>query len=236
MMQLRLQQGFTLMEVIVAVTVLAIIMTTLYMALSTSTRLWTRQQDGLSPTRRLETVVRLLREDLSGIRPYEFQWERGRDFFFSGSPKLIFYVTDHGLGASERRENGLYFACLLLRPSEDGEGEELWLIKNAHPTEELAEALHEFAVESTSERQSFDLGRELQGRSHLLLSGLSEARFSYDRGSAESARTPGRSTEEEALPIEDWRSKNLPQRVRFHFTWQEALYSIDAFVAVREGT
>lgn len=230
----RSQQGFTLMEVIVAITVLALIATCLYMALSTAARLWTRQNGSLSPMQRLETVIRLVRDDLSDARSYAFEWEEGQEFFFSGSSKAVFYVTGHALGASERHKDGLYFACLLLRPSERGQGEELWLIKNARPTEELTQALHDFAVDSPRGREDYEPQRELNTQAHLLLSGLEEATFSYARNSANV-----RSAEEAAednLPIENWQSESLPFRVRLHFGLSGEPYAVDAAVLAGSET
>lgn len=175
---MRRSGGFTLLEVIVAMTILALIMTGVYMTLSVGTRLWERQsRDSLSPERRLEACIRLLRTDFKALRHYHFTTVRGQANYLGGGPTAFFYITSSGIGAEDRDKHGLYFACVFLAPAEHGLG--LWLYKSRWPDPELLNGFLDFSAADQHAKDRYVLGETLRSRAVLLLDGISEGRLGY---------------------------------------------------------
>lgn len=217
----RAQQGFTLLEVVVSITILAMVVTCLYMAMSTAAKLWTRQESGVTMFQRKALLARLLTADFADIRRYTTNWERGQDFFFAGGPRALFYVTSNGLGAYNRREDSLYFSCLFFTPNKkDPNLQDLRLYKTALPENALQEDLHEFAVSTDEDVQGLvglAEGGKLFSRSHLLLPGAREPEFSYDANDQDLNPEQDETVEvKERSPLssESWRNQNFPKRIR----------------------
>jgi len=143
-------RGFTLIEMVIAMTILALIVTVLYLAFSSAGRVWSRQQLKGGRSEREAALLRLLRDDLGHLVPYTFSWEKGTGFFFALGPKVLFYATTNGFGARRRSiADGLYFSCLYLASDNDDEagnekGQALYLVKEFGPSRYLVEALWDF--------------------------------------------------------------------------------------------
>ncbi len=141
-------RGFTLIEMVIAMTILALVVTVLYLAFSSAGRVWSRQQLKGGRSEREAALLRLLRNDLGHLAPYTFSWEKGTGFFFALGPKTLFYATTNGFGARRRGvAEGLYFSCLYLAPddeAEDENGQALYLVKEFGPSRYLVEALWNF--------------------------------------------------------------------------------------------
>lgn len=217
--------GFTLLEVVISLTILSLLMLVLYLAFSTASSIWARAGDGDSPRQRQETVSRLLADDFRGLRPYTLNWEQGRDFAFAGARGTVFYVTTGGLGAADRADRGLFFACLFLAPEfgsrPGGEGAQaLYLYKSPYPDETYFQALHEFSTSTGDTRASWLPPESLRERSYMLLNNLGEAAFSFSAGSAvlpeeqdTSPFAPSR-----PLPEEAWAKQSLPAMAQLEYT------------------
>jgi len=181
-----LRRGFTLIEMVISLTILALVVTILYLAFATAGRVWSRQQTDGGRGERESALARLLHDDFSSLVPYGYSGKNGIGFFFALGPKTLFYATTSGFGSRERVDGGLYFACLYLADGNleedtggeaekgDEAGQTLYLVKELGPKEYLLEALHRFI---TAPGDSFQPGEEFRQAVIPVLSGLEEASF-----------------------------------------------------------
>ncbi|MBN2706694.1 MAG: prepilin-type N-terminal cleavage/methylation domain-containing protein, partial [Deltaproteobacteria bacterium] len=165
-------RGFTLIEMVMAMTILALVVAVLYLAFSSAGRIWTRQQLQSGEGEREAALVRLLSDDLENLAPYSYSWEKGQGFFFALGSRALFYATTSGFGARQRGAQGLYFACCYLEKDADGEGDALYLIKTWGPNTWLLAALVEFSRDPAGR---LDLDEEMRESALLVLDGLGEA-------------------------------------------------------------
>ena len=186
------QEGFTLLEVVLAITIMSMIVATLYMALSQASRTWESQDRETDEAKRLAIVTDLLSLEFESLRPYNFLHEKGGGNFYAVSPSAMFYATTQGFGAQRRARGRLYFACLFLaapdsvppeilpwdEDEERSEGLALFLCKSDRPAPWLLEELIAFRDMDEASREAYLPGLDMLERSVYLLGGLQEARFS----------------------------------------------------------
>ncbi len=214
-------RGFTLVEVILALTVMSLVIMVLYQAFAMATRVWSRQRDQGDQMAREQRLNTLLRDDFAHLSPYTFNSDKGRGFFFAGGPAAVFYVTTNGFGAREHRRGGLYFACAYLAAA-DGDTREFYLYKSPIPNLQLLDALEEFRQLSPETRAAYQLPAKLKEESLLIVSGLRQGAFSYD---GEKFIPPVDAAEEgdEGLPADyvlnedSWNEPSLPEYVLFSY-------------------
>lgn len=215
----RADAGFTLLETVISLTILALLMLVLYLAFSTASSVWGRVDDGGSRGQRQETVTRLLAEDFRALRPYSLGWERGQDFAFAGAARTVFYVTTGGLGAVDRASHGLFFACLFLAPADDGTLA-LRLYKSPYPDQAYFEALHDFATSVGNARADWLPPETMAEGSTTLLEGLGEAAFTFAAGPAslpaEDEASPF--ARRRPLPEKDWGKPSLPATAQLEYS------------------
>ena len=209
--------GFTLIEMVIAMTILALVVTVLYLAFSTAGQIWSRQQIKGGEGEHEAALSRLLSDDLQNLAPYSFSWEKGQGFFFALGPNALFYATTSGYGARQRSAEGLYFACCYLQESEEKEGFALFLVKEMGPKTFLVEALWDFIKDP---KKNLAVNEALREASLLILDGLTEASFAVV-GDPEKLNLPEGEIEEGAL-IEsginrNWSHKTLPQNILFRY-------------------
>ncbi len=209
--------GFTLIEMIIAMTILALVVTVLYLAFSTAGRIWSKQQVKGGRGEHEAALIRLLHDDLQNLVPYSFSWEKGEGFFFALGPKTIFYATTSGYGARQRQPEGLYFACCYLKESEKEEGLALYLMKERGPKKILVEALWDFIQNPD---QNFTVSSEISEASLLVLDGLHEAEFLIV-ADPEKLNLPEGEIASGALlekgEIRKFNRKNLPGNILFRY-------------------
>ncbi len=209
--------GFTLIEMIIAMTILALVVTVLYLAFSTAGRIWSKQQVKGGRGEHEAALIRLLHDDLQNLVPYSFSWEKGEGFFFALGPRTIFYATTSGYGARQRQPEGLYFACCYLKESEKEEGLALYLVKERGPKKFLVEALWDFIQ---SPDKSLALNSEISEASLLVLDGLKEAEF-FVVADPEKLNLPEGEIASGALvekgEIRNYSRKNLPGNILFRY-------------------
>ena len=172
-------RGFTLIEMIIALTILALVVSVLYLAFSSAGRIWSRQQFKGGRAERESALARLLQDDLGSLVPYNYSDENGAGFFFALGPKVLFYATTSAFGAHERVDDGLYFACLYFREGDvdsetDEGGQTLYLVKELGPKQYLLEALRQFVNQPEAELVPDE---KLRKASIPVLSGLEEPSF-----------------------------------------------------------
>jgi len=209
--------GFTLIEMIIAMTILALVVTVLYLAFSSAGRIWSKQQVKGGQGEHEVALTRLLHDDLQHLLPYSFSWEKGEGFFFALGPRVLFYATASGYGARQRRAEGLYFACCYLKDSEDQEGQSLYLVKELGPKKFLVEALWDFIRNPEKE---LALGSEMSEASLLVVDGLSEVSFAVV-ADPEKLNLPEGEIAAGALVegdnIRNYSRKNLPRNILFRY-------------------
>ncbi|HDS16237.1 MAG TPA: prepilin-type N-terminal cleavage/methylation domain-containing protein [Proteobacteria bacterium] len=217
-------QGFTLIEMVIAMTILALVVVVLYLAFSSAGRIWTRQQLRSGEGEREAALVRLLSDDLEKLVPYSYSWEKGQGFFFALGSRALFYATTSGFGSRQRGAQGIYFACCYLEKDAAGEGDALYLIKTWGPNIRLLDALAEF---SRNPAGSLDLDEQLRESALLVLDGLGEAGFAVIAQPEKldlsgGAQAGGALVEDEALP-RNWSHKLLPGAVFFSYSNREGV-------------
>jgi len=211
--------GFTLIEMIIAMTILALVVTVLYLAFSSAGRIWSKQQVKGGRGEHEAALARLLQDDLQHLVPYSFSWERGEGFFFALGTRTLFYATTSGYGARQRQAEGLYFACCYLKESEEQEGEglDLYLVKEMGPKKFLVEALWDFIQ---NPEKDLNLSSEMIEASLLVVEGLREVSFAVV-ADPEKLNLPGGEIAEGALvegdKIRNYKRKNLPGIILFRY-------------------
>ncbi|MBN2333127.1 MAG: prepilin-type N-terminal cleavage/methylation domain-containing protein [Deltaproteobacteria bacterium] len=175
-----MKKGFTLIEVVLSLTIMAMVIMVLYQAFAVATRVWSRQQVKGEGVAREQMVNRLFRDDFGQLVPYTVNWSKGQGFFFAGGPRTVLYVTTNGFAAQQRQEEELYFCCCYLESEQDG-SLSLHLYKSPYPETLLLETLDELNQRSPEQRAGFRPPRELREQSLLLVDGLQQAAFSYDK-------------------------------------------------------
>ncbi len=216
------KRGFTLIEMVIAMTILALVVMVLYLAFSSAGRIWTRQQIKGGRGEHEAALARLLSDDLQNLVPYSFSWEKGEGFFFALGPSALFYATTSGYGARQRSVEGLYFACCYLKESEDEEGFALYIAKEMGPKTFLIEALWDFIQ---GPEKSLVANETLSEASLIVLDGLTNASFAVV-SDPEKLNLPEGEVEEGALiesdMIRNWSSKTLPANILFRYENSDA--------------
>lgn len=209
--------GFTLIEVVAAMTVMALVVAVLYASFSTALTTWSKQGADNDEADRLVAMSRLLTGDLRACRPYSLNWKEGKDFFFAASERVVFYVTTSGFGAAERTRGGLYFCCLYLEQQDDGT-DALYLCKVNCPSPEIVQELHNFHQLTSGRRTDYRPPDDLREKSVRLLGGLAEASFTFSSQELrpeETRTTTAREEDRGLLPETDWTTARLPMAIQF---------------------
>lgn len=188
-------KGFTLIEVVISLTIMAVVVTILYFAFSIGLSTWQGQSQATDRFRRLEKVTRLLQEDFEAMRPYSFRSEKGELFFNLGQGRYFFYVTTNGLGSQYQPagpdRTGLFFSLLMLVPAPDGTHWQLLLYKTPWPEQALFDLFVQVKTMGQAAREMWQADSNWQDKSLVLLSSLREPRLAYQ------AQAPA--------PFADWR-------------------------------
>jgi len=87
------QSGFTLIEIIVVMTMLALIMTMVYGAINTSRKMASKGLKRIDATNEVRVVQELVRRQVSRILPMAFKEEEGTFVIFEGDAEYIMYVS-----------------------------------------------------------------------------------------------------------------------------------------------
>lgn len=179
-MRLANQRGFSLIELITAMTITSMIVMMLYWAFALGSRVWDVQDDQTSTVQREEAFFRLLDQDFRGMVPYTMRWERGTLDFFSGGPTALFYVTRGGFGAVARDGKALFFACLVVLPNPE-DGWDVALYKVPVPDPDLLEDLHSFQTQGEVSRRGWTPSGQILDEAVIFLERLSDVGFYYLR-------------------------------------------------------
>jgi len=174
--------GFTLLEMIISLTVLSLVVLTVYMAFSLGVDVWRRMEEGeKSAAHRKAIALRLLQGDFGNLRPYTWSRDKGKSLFFAGGPKSVFYVTTNGLGAANRRGKALFFACLYVHAPAPGQGNSLYVYKSPLPEPDLLEVLRDFRAKGELQRANFVPPAFMRQDSIRVVDQVQDAQFSYQK-------------------------------------------------------
>ena len=221
-MPARTSVGFSLIEVIIAMTIMAMIALMLYWSFAMGARVWETQDLKTSTVQRQEALLRLLDGDFARISPYSLRWERGTTDFFAAGPTALFYVTRNGFASMHRDGKALFFTCLFIRESEDGM--ELAVYKSSVPAPELVEELHAFQTMSEFARAGYVPGAFILESAAVMLGGLDQAAFSYVPDPIEPFAGPSHPSSAETHrvePLEEWAQPGLPGQVLLRYVLQD---------------
>ena len=215
-----MKQGFTLIEVIVSLTIMAIVITVLYQAFSVSGRIWSRQEVQGNIIAREQALWNLFTGDFREIRLYTFNREKGKGGFFEGGRKTIFYVTTNGFASSFRRPGGLFFCCFYIRPDAEG-NYSAYLYKTPYPETFLFKAFDDFQQLPSGQKVDYLPGDEVLEKSVLIIDGLLDASFSYGKEQFISLPEHGKpgliAADDYTLPQTVWGGGHLPDRLLFSY-------------------
>jgi prepilin-type N-terminal cleavage/methylation domain-containing protein len=202
------QRGVTLIELLVAITLLGLVSLSLLFALRIGSSAWQRGSARLAVDRRVVAVHDLLTTQLGEVRPARVGWgpreKRVAFAYFDGAPDRLRFITSYSLERQGR--GGLWLAEYALR---DGElrYRELPFVDDEDAVPTILECHFEDARLVVSFAPP---ARE----SRVLLSGLGDGAFEYLIEPPQREAYWGR-----AWPVDgQW----LPRSVALRFTAQEA--------------
>ena len=112
----RADAGFTLIEVIVAMVVLAMIMTTAFGALRLGDRSWEAGMQRAGESEQLRTTVTLLRRQLNQILPMVWSVDNERRIAFNGDRTRVQFIAP---APQHHGATGLFEFTLSVEPHED---------------------------------------------------------------------------------------------------------------------
>jgi general secretion pathway protein J len=213
-------KGFTLLELLVAMTLLALLLSAAYGGLRTGSRAWTTGEARAEQNERLRVVQSFIRRQVSQTYPLIWTHQGKRTLWFRGSPTTLDFAA---VLASRALDDGLAF--LRLEFKEGKKGLDLTLSCKLANGDDLQKA---FEVKAPDECR----------RVRVLVSGLSEGHFDYW------GRPTGPSSVNQREPrwTEKWNSReSLPRLIRVSFTadkkqglWPQMLIPILAQVTPGE--
>jgi len=188
--------GFTLIEVIVAMTILGFILVIIYQVFRLSLFSWEKGESAAEEYQKIRIVSQLLSQQVKSTFPYEIKTQKAESNYlaFEGKKQSLRFVS--AFPAKSRRPEGLVFAVYDYKEGGRGQGS-LVLYEQR--------VLNKDFFEETLKK---DTGV-------TLLEGLSELRFEYYReADPENNKTEGW--------FDDWNAKEekrLPKAVRMTLTF-----------------
>lgn len=222
--------GFTLLELVVAMTIVSLVVLTLYQAFSVGVRVWDSDERPVEDVVRLEAALRLLHDDIYMSTGYDINWREGSTPLFAGGPGSVFYVTRNGTGALGGAGYGLFFSALYLDDCPNSDAECLYLFKSSRPLREFVEEVHSFRQGTEFEREHYRPGSYLAENSIKVLDGVEDWNISYSPeefrpfAGLEEEQPDQRLHERGRLSEDEWVQEEHPGRVRIAFKHEDSEY------------
>jgi len=154
----RVQAGFTLLETVVAMTLLAVMLAILFGGLRTGARAWQAGSDRGDRADQVLLTASFLRKELTATFPWRFRDPQEVKLAFLGAPEGVRFVS---MRPADLGGGGLAFVSLAFEPGRPGEGGRL--VMRRVPA--AFDAVDFSAVDSA--------------KGFALLDGVIEARFQY---------------------------------------------------------
>ena len=216
------RNGFTLLEMIISLTILSMVVLTVYVAFSLGVDVWRRMDSTENPEQRRAIALRLLQNDFAHIQPYTVHRDQESYPFYSGGPQCLLYVTTSPLASSQMQDKGLFFSCLFLH-STDEHGLCLFLYKTNRPSEEILDVVREFRSGGSLHQECFIPPERIRSKSVVLVKNVGEAVFGYQGPSSplfSGAKTDVESekdqkTDSGSLARKVWVENELPGQMSF---------------------
>lgn len=199
------QRGFTLLELMVSITIVSLLAATALFAWRASVSGWEKANVELERNRTVLAVHELLTEQIASMAPYQAQIERGGQvMFFEGEAETARFVSRYSL--RDRAASGLYLVEYHIAEQKDGTRQLLFQEEPLRGGEELAARIAGLDTESGAPRVLFR-PFEAGAAALVLLKGLAECRFEYYQ-----AATPN----QQGAWTNGWKGSfdELPQAVR----------------------
>jgi prepilin-type N-terminal cleavage/methylation domain-containing protein len=231
--------GFTLLELIISMTIISMIVLVLYFAFSIGARSWEGDDSHSGHEVRLEATLRLVEDDLQNAVPYNMNWETKEMALFTGGPRSVFYVTGNGTGAFSGAGAGLFFSILYINSCPETTDDCLYLYKSPRPCPEFVRTVDQFKSRGELQRDFFEPGTEIANKSILIVNEVENFNISYSKEQFIPFAGPGYEEPEtytqgdDVLPEEHWMDDELPGQLRFAFSARERKFVIQVPVGSR---
>lgn len=217
--------GFTLIEMLIGMTIMALVVTVLYSAFSTAASTWRRQEGRTHESMRLLRLHQILRDDILALVPYQVKLEEDNGLFLAGSPSVLFYTTRNGFGSNNPARKGLFFTCVFVAETEQGQA--IHLYKNPLPQKEILRQALEFKQTSSGLRPAFEPSSAIREQSIMVLDGLEQASFVFAKEDfvAFEGTEPfdefALSEQSEGAYLEEWVEDEFPGQLLFLHTYRD---------------
>ncbi len=227
----RGRAGFTLLELIVSLTILSLVVLVLYTAFSMGVRIFDQDNQKEDKIVRLEAALRMLQEDMMRAVPYNMNWQEGQINLFAGGPRTLFYVTGSGTGAFSGAGAGLFFSCLFVDDCPDSAEECLYLFKSSKPSPDYVQTVDRFNRSSEFQREYFVPEAKLAEKGIVVLDGVQDLNFSYSGDqfipfAGLDEDLSGKMHGQDKLPMDHWLENELPGRIRISFSLEGKEYVV----------
>ncbi len=234
--------GFTLLELVISMTIVSMVVVVLYFAFSTGSRVWDRDLEQEDEQSRLEAVLRLINNDMSRMVPYDMNHEGKVLSLPAGGSSSFFYVTGNGTGSMAGTGAGLYFSVLFVDECEGDTEQCLYLYKSPRPEEKLVDEAKKFRNAGERQRELFGPGTEIAENSILLVPGVEDFLISYS--SEEFKAFTGTEPKDDersflkegSLDGQEWIEQGLPGQVRVSFTLKDQKLMVHSPVYKASGS
>ena len=189
---MRQSSGFTLLELLVSITIVSLLVTTVLFGWRIALSAWEKANSRLEEERTVRSTHLLLQEQMASMVPQQI-WVAGglREFFFQGEPQAARFVSRYSL--AHRAQTGLYLIEYQVAMKPDGTRQ---LLLNESPVNSNDSLGKQIAgVETVPGGRKLQFAAFEQGAQTVhLLEGLQEIRFEYFR--AGSFSQPGAWTDQ----------------------------------------
>jgi len=194
----RKQAGFTLLELLVAITIVSLLSTTILFGWRIAANAWGRASELVEEQRRVAATHQVLQEQMAAMVPYSPWTRQGmQDVFFQGEPQTARFLSRYSL--ENRAGSGLYLIEYEIAEQMDGTCQ---LLMNEAPLRNPDEAGGVFA--SVEQSAAGPILRfvpvERTAKTRVLLEGLEECRLEYYRPAG---------PQEPGAWVEQWTSRGV---------------------------
>ncbi|MDZ7833070.1 MAG: prepilin-type N-terminal cleavage/methylation domain-containing protein [Desulfobacterales bacterium] len=94
---IRNDRGFTLIEVLISITLIGVIMVIIFGGLRIGIRAWESGEKNIEASQHQQIVLDLMRRQLASMRARAFETPDEREIFFSGKPASMAFISGYSL-------------------------------------------------------------------------------------------------------------------------------------------
>lgn len=116
-MRVSKQRGFTLLELLISLTIIAVMMTIIFGALRTGVRAWEKGEKSVESQQRCRIVLSMIQRQLSAISLFDLQGLKNKPFYLKGDELRLQFLS--GVSLVPANEFGMvYVQYRILRDGE----------------------------------------------------------------------------------------------------------------------